>query len=119
MTAKAGVTFIDSYDVTDAESDAYLVPANLQRVTFTSFIITNYHASDSATLDVWIVESGGSTSGLKKIINTRVIAANAKAVLPVEMLTSLDQGDRVVVQASANTSISITRASGITYDTNE
>lgn len=77
-----------------------------------SAVICNTTALD-ATVEVWVIPSGGSTNVNNKLVNSEIVPANSRFSFLVSDMTD---GQTLVAKASAATALTIHSTSGIVID---
>lgn len=108
MAVIAAQNIIEGIDVPDTTIAAiYTAPASVVRTRIDAISFTNYSAG-AVTLDVQLVESGGSTGNTKYLLKSKTLAAN-ETITPSSIIGhSVESGGTLEALASAASSIAVT-----------
>jgi hypothetical protein len=100
---------LTSFPITNYPTAAYTSSVTGSQIgnAITSMIICNTTSSTSATITMWAVANGNDHTNTNMIINSLSIPGGETVSLDQEKLV-LGSGDSIVVQASANSVLSIT-----------
>jgi hypothetical protein len=100
----APITLVQATDAPNAAAAQYTCPAN-SKVVVRHAVFVN-HTAGAVTLSVYVVESGGSVTDARKVLDVLSIAAHTAYVSPELAGVVLNAGDAIQTVASASASIS-------------
>lgn len=98
------LSLVQGTDAPNAVAAQYTCPS-LSKVVVRHAVFTN-HTAGAVTLTVYVVESGGSVTDARKVLDAYSIAAHTAYVSPELAGVVLNAGDAIQTVASAATSIS-------------
>ena len=85
----------------------YTAPASVVRTRIDAISFTNYSAG-AVTLDIQLVESGGSDGNTKLLVKSKSLAANETFIPPSVIGQSVESGATLEALASVASSIAVT-----------